>query len=263
MSSFLLNLDSSNAPSGQAISQTDDFTISFNDPLRLPGFWEVALIKSNLWYAWYNVSAAKGNNIVRYYNGTLYRPNLTIPDGQYTIGQLNDWLHSEMKNNGDFTLSGSTEIYDINLLPNYATGKVRIEITNSYRFDLQLSDLYLLLGFDQIEVTSTQEGSELANLNDDINSLLIRTDIIDPSASYNNNVGSDIIYSFVPESIPGTNINVEPRMPIYIPISTLGGRLKRIRLYLTDNLNRRVDLNGEPYSALMNFRQKIIPETIE
>lgn len=253
--SFLLNLDSSFAPTGQSITKTDDFEIKFNDALFMPNNWEVALIKSNLWYSWYNVSDEKSNNIIRYYNGTLYRPNITIPNGQYSVSDLNDAIHTELKNNGDFTLLGSTEVYDINLVPNFATGKVRIEITNGYRLDLSLSDIYLLLGFDQIEVTVTQEGSKLGNLNDNINSLLIHCDVIEPSASYNNNVSSDVLYSFVPDTLPATNINIEPRQNIYLPVSLVGDKLKRIRLYLTDNLNRRINLNGEPFSALLHFKK--------
>lgn len=250
--SFLLNLDSSTATN---ITKTDDFTIFFNDALNLSGDWEVALIKSNLYYSWYNISAEKGNNVFRYYNGALYRTDVTIPDGQYSIDQLNEFVQQVMKDNGDFTLLGSTEVYDISLEPNYSTGRVRIELTNNYRFDLQLSDLYLLLGFDQIEVTITSEGVNLANINDDINSLLIHCDVIESSASFNNSISNDIIYSFVPDSIPGTNINVEPRWPIYVPLYVIGNRLKRIRLYLTDNLQRRVNLNGEPFSALLHFKR--------
>jgi hypothetical protein len=254
--SFLLNLDSSNLQAGQ--NKTDDFIVQFTNELFLPGNWEVALIKSNTWYSWYNISSSKNNNTLRYFNGTLYRPNIIIPNGQYTIEQLNDELHIIMKLNGDYTLFGSTEVYDINFIPNYATGKVRIEITNNYRLDLQLSDLNILLGFDKIEVLSTQEGTKLANINDFINSLFIRTDILDPSVSYNNSFGSDILYTFIPDSIPGTNINVEPNLPIYLPIRTLSNyKVKSIRLYLTDNINRRVDLNGEPFSVLLHFKQKL------
>lgn len=252
--SFLLNLDSSFSPTGQDISRTDDFEIKFNDALNMPGNWTVALIKCNLWYSWYNISVEKGNNTFRYYNGSIYQPDITITNGQYTIYQLNDFLHSILKANNDYTLNGSTEIYDINILPNYATGKVKIEITNNYRLDLQLSDLYLLLGFEQIEVTFTQEGANLANLNDNINSLLIHCDVVDSTSSYNNNVASDILYSFVPDSIPGTNINIEPNTNIYLPVRLIGNKLKRIRLYLLDNLNRRVNLNGEPFSALLHFK---------
>ena len=260
MATFNLQLDSSTAGVGQVITKTDDFTVIYRDPLLLSGVWQVALAKSNLFYTWSNVRADKFNNVFKYNNSVVDRPIALIQDGQYATPDLNDVLHGIMRANGDFTLVGTTEIFDINLVEDRPTGKVKIEISNGYKLDLQTDNLYLLLGFDQIEVTVTQVGARLANLNDNINSLFIRSSIVDPSGSYNNDIGSDILYSFVPETLPSTNINVVPNFPLWLPVSLIGNRLNRIRLYLTDDLNRRIDLNGEPFSALLTFRQLVIED---
>ena len=256
MSKFLVKLDSSNASLAQGTIISDDFTIKFIEPLYLPGDWEVALIKANLWYAWYNISVDKNNNTFRYFNGSIYQ-NVTIADGQYTVDQLNDALHRVMKDNGDFTLVGSTEVYDIILEPNFSTLKVSLTLTNSYRLDLATGDLYLLLGADQVEYsfTGTQDFPNIANINDGINDLSIRSSVISQDASFNNDVGTDILYTFVPTSIPGTNINIDPQNKIFLPVRSINEKVKSIRLYLTDNLNRRVDLNDEPMSALLYFRK--------
>lgn len=249
--SVLLKLDST----GTVVGVSDDFVVEFPSPIDLTGEWELSLIKANLWYAWYNISAEKGNNIVRYYNGTLFRPNIVIPDGQYTLDQLNDFIQSQMNANGDFTLDTAGQpVYDIIIEPNFSTLRTNITLTNGYQLDLTLSDLYLLLGFTQILVTTSGDGPFVANINDSINSLIIHCDLVSGNASYANSTKSDILFSFVPDSIPGTNIDVTPLTKIYLPIDPNRKQVSEVRMYLTDNLDRRINLNGEPATYLLHVR---------
>lgn len=249
--SFLLFLDSSTAPGG--LEKSDDFTIYYPNGIKLDGDWNVALVSASVVYSWYNISAEYGNNVFRYYNGTMYQPDVIIPPGQYSIDQLDSFVKSVLKENGDFTLLGMTEIYDINISPNFSTGKVLIQVTNGYTFDLQLSNLHLLLGFDSIEVTVTQYGSNLADITRGVDNLLIHLDIIEPSGSYYNALSSDILYTFIPDVLPHSTINVKTPSFLYVPISVTSNVIKRVRLYLTDDKNRRVNLNGQSFSALLSF----------
>ena len=136
--SFLVKLDSTTAT---LLNETsDNFTVDFNPPINLVGSWEMGLIKANLWYSWYNISAEKNNNLMRYYNGSIYQ-NIVIPDGQYTITQLSNQIQSIMKTNGDFTVSGSgVDLFDIILEPNFSTLRVKVTVTSGYTLDLSLTN---------------------------------------------------------------------------------------------------------------------------
>lgn len=267
--SLLLKLDSSTALSViSGEDQTDDFTIEFPSPINLAGSpYEMALIKLNLWYSWYNISSVKGNNILRYHNGALFRPNIIIPDGQYTLDQLNDLLHDEMKANGDFTVSAfGVDEYDIEITPNFATLRTNILITGvpSYQLDLTVSTLNLLLGWTSIIVTDANDGDgqNVANINDDINSIIAHCDVIAGNGSYSNSVKSDVLHSFVPNSIPGTNIDVDPQHKIYLPLNVRENQVSSIRVRITDNLDRRLDFNNEPVTWLLHIRRaaKVLPD---
>lgn len=249
---MLLVIDSSTATNAQ---NTEDFVIDYRNPIKLPANnYELALVKANLWYSWYNVSAAKGNNILRYNNGTITQPDIVIPDGQYTIDQINTVLQAAMLDNGDFTVGPSGNLFDIKIEPNYSTLRVKLTLTGGYELDLSAGRLYLLLGGDPINYTASGDLPEVANINDDINSLSIRCDIVSGMASYSNSDRSDIIYTFVPQSIPGTNIDVFPSERIYLPININDRLIKEIRMRITDNLGRSVVLNGEPVSYLLHLR---------
>jgi hypothetical protein len=139
--------------------------------------------------------------------------------------------------------------------PNYSTLKTKITLLNGYTIDFTTSDFSLLLGWNKLvyNFVGSQEGQNPANINRDINSLLIRCDII--TGSYKNGTLSDTMLSFVPNVPPGSNIEIEPNHLIYLPLN-VPSNIYRIRMYVTDNLGREVNLNGEPTTYLLHLRRK-------
>jgi hypothetical protein len=250
--SILLNIDSSTLNQNL---MSDNFRVAFSQAINLPGEWECALLQAKLWYSWYNISAEKGNNILRYSTDSGATWNVvTVPDGQYEIYQLDDYLHSVMKANGDFFINASgQEDYNIDIVPNFSTLKVMVNIISgsNYQLDLSQSLIYLLLGFTAIVVTASQSGANLANINDDINSLSIESDIV--TGSFSNGLSGGVMYTFVPQTSPGANIFIDITNPIYIPISS--NRIQSINMQIKDNLSRRVNLNGQPTTYLLHIRK--------
>lgn len=252
--SILLNLDST-LSSGN--TQTDNFRVVFNQPLNLEGEggYEIALLQAKLWYSWYNISAENGNNLMRYSTDAgLTWKNVTFPDGQYEISQINDYLHRIMKNNGDYFVNGSgQDDWNIDILANFSTLKVQVDIVSgsNYQLDLASSKIYTLLGFAQIVVTTSQSGTNIANINNDINSLSIETDVV--SGTYNNGLAGNVLWTFVPTTAPGTNIDINIINPVYIPVSA--NRIQSISMRIIDNLGRRVNLNSQPVTYLLALRK--------
>ena len=60
--SLFLKLDSAGRGTNQP---TDNFTIQYPN-LDITGNWEVALVKLFTWYSYYNITAAIGNNKIKY-----------------------------------------------------------------------------------------------------------------------------------------------------------------------------------------------------
>lgn len=251
MNNLLIVLDSQSFDA----ARTDDFSVKFNAPINLgTDQWEVALAKLNLWYSWFNISAALGNNVASYFNGAINQAIL-IPDGQYSIDQINSAIHAIMKANGDYTLVGSTDVFDIEITPNFATNKVNIQFTGGYTLDLSVGGLYLLLGSDPVVVSTSGDLPYNANITNDVDSIWARCSIIGGGGSFLNSETSDIIYTFVPNTIPNSNINIEPIQLLYIPVVVTNNIIREIRVRITDNLGRRLDLNGEPVSFTLQLRR--------
>lgn len=235
---------------------SEDFLVKLSTPIDLGSDkYEMAITNLNLWYSWYNISVAKGNNFMKYYNGLIWQ-DVVIPDGQYTLDQINDYLHDIMKTNGDFTIGGNgNEEYDIIIEANLSTIRTKITLTNGYQLDLSVSLIYLLFGCDPVIVTVSGDCPSVANINDSINNLVVHCDAIDGRATYSNSNKSDILMTFVPTTSPGTNINKEPQNLVYLPLNNYYEQLSEIRMYITDDLDRSVVLNGEPVTYSLHIRR--------
>lgn len=252
--SIFLSLDSSSLD--QNNHRPDDFTVSFDRAINVSdGQYELALIRCNAWYSWSNISAEKSNNLLAYYStyGIPGWRQVLFPDGQYTITDINNFLQSQMIANNDFITSPSgIREFPITIAPNYSTLRTDITLLPGFRLDFTQSQLCLLLGWTQQIVLVSGAGANLANINDSINSIVVRCSLI--TSSYKNGISSDYLWQFVPTSPPGSNINVEVSNLIYLPVLE-PSQISRIRMYITDQLGRRIDFRGEPVTYLVHMRR--------
>ena len=249
MSKYLLNLTSDDKQDG---STTDNFTISFQPPLNIPGNWEMALESLSIWYSWYNISSDYGNQSFKYYNGSTWK-TITITPGLYTIPNLNDFIHASMKANGDTGTDGNNnDVFYISITPNYNTFKLLISISNGYQVDLTVGNIYQIFGFTQMIVSSSQEGVNNVDITNGINRILVHIDCI--VGSYKSGSASDVIYSFNADGAPSSLLQIKPNRLLYLPINK-SGNLFNLRMYITDQQNRRVNLNGEEVSCALYLRR--------
>lgn len=65
--------------------------------------YDVAIGNGFVYYSWYNISAAQGNNsfqLIIPNSGTTTTVTYTIPDGAYNISTLNSWLEQQLVTGG-------------------------------------------------------------------------------------------------------------------------------------------------------------------
>ncbi len=177
-----------------------------------------------------------------------------MPDGQYTIQAINQFLTDEMIANGDFP--GPPATPPIQILPNFSTGKVDILI-NDVTFSLQLdtgSTFHLLLGFAAIDVTVTQTGTLPANINNGITNLLIHCSLA--SSSYLNDGSDDSIHSIAINAAPFESITFSAPTIVWLPMEQRNVDSVTMRLSDQDNNTAKVALSGEPISYQLLIRKR-------
>ena len=235
------------------IGSYGDFTVFYNRPTVLPDDSKICLVNSSIWYTWAIISEKFNNNkfAISDNNGTSFI-TYTIEDGNYTFKALNSLIANILVAN----YGQDPADLAIQLLGNTSTSKTTIYIKDSsgYQIDLGINLFYKIIGLSDIQnkiIIETTKAEQLTNITFDINSYQIHCSLID-SSIFNSSLSSDILHTFVPGLPSGYNLPIEPPEKIYIPIRQ-NKTMTDIRIYLTDNLGRPVDLR-EPMSILLHIK---------
>ena len=232
--------------------KSEDFTVEINSSKVDLTNWEIALDTASVLYSWFNISASQGNNIYDY-TGTLGTFVVVMPDGQYTIEDMNAFLLTQLIANGDQLVGPGI----VQLLADFVTGKVQIDISNpAYSVDLTTSTFHLLLGFTSKIVSVTEQGAFPANINNGVGSLLVHCSLArGPHLSIGTN---DVVAQMEVNTTPHREIFLRVNNLIWMPIGN--SRLIDVRIRITDDQNRGapiIDLHNEPVSIRVYLRKSV------
>ena len=222
-------------------SKAEDFVIKFNPILKLRDDMnnEIAVDRLTMTYSWHNINPEYQNNTIKYStdSGNTWE-TVTFVDGMYSYTDLNDYLHQYMDTKNHKTVEGD---YNINILFVLSSYKVVIEIDNNYQLDLRNTNFGELIGFQKKLVTQTEYGSDLPNITNSIDIININTDGITDSIvdGQNTNTIIRIPTDNLTRSYPFT---FEPRRALFCPVAS--NHISQMRFYISDALNRPVNLNG-------------------
>ena len=140
MRQFLLRFSSKNRQKS-GVSLSHDFTMSFNNPIRLSYDMEheLAVRTISMTYSWYNIRQSYGNNQIKYSHdkGTNWE-TITFIDGMYSYDDIDEYIKKYMKDkkhilNTDKNEKDDSKIeYGINLYFILSTYRVHVELHEDY-----------------------------------------------------------------------------------------------------------------------------------
>jgi hypothetical protein len=225
---------------------------------------QIALCSLQIPYSWYNISSLNGNNSYRFsFNGTVY--TVTMPDGFYTITDIDNYLQFFCKANNLYTLS-STGSYVFYCRWSENTSKYAIQwdafpislsssgtnpngITLSGNIPLLIMQNNTFTSVVGISagtyptVTQTSTYSLTSNITPNltfVNSLIVNSNLVKNSVS----VSANAFNSFAIDTTFGSNINYKPNFPTWM--DCIPGFYTNIDIFLTDqnyNMIRANDPN--------------------
>ena len=166
--------------------------LPLSSPLKLEDNL-ISLTHCNIYYNWKNFKAEYGNTMFEY---TSHRTKLTykvrIPDGSYSVSDLNNFIHHDMEIN---KLENADGTYDINVYENNVYNRITVTVTTD--FTLHLSDgLMGTLGFDssQKNVTGTEVNGNLVPNLERVNTVVIHCNLVHNRVTRD----SSVLYTFTP-----------------------------------------------------------------
>lgn len=229
---------------------SDNFEIDLDQPLILTKPHKLALVSLNTWFSWYNISASNQNNIFRYSNGSTFK-NIVISDGQYTFQDLISYIESKLREDGDWD-SANNEYY-LKIKMNINTGKIMLDLSNGYQVDFSHSSSpYYIFGADPVIYSTTQLMPNQARITNGVNSILLHCNLVNGSPVLGTG-SSDVIDSFVARVPPHNPLFVKPESLVYHPVTR--ETTKTVHIYLTDQDNNSISLNGEPFTCRLYIKE--------
>jgi len=243
----------SNPASGSTNQSSDGskFTVNMNSPLKIPESaisCRMAVLSASIWNTSPNISPLFGNNLFRYSTNTTVFKTITIPEGLYSLDDLQSYLSSQFLAQGEpanlFVISGDQPTQES--IITYSTALCVLDFTTN--------SVGSLMGFlPQVYVYPTitsgllfSQSTAAFNRN---NSYLISTNMISNGIPVNSN-GRGIIASIpIPAGSVNSIISYEPNQLLYFDAGELIGAPKtNFQFSLTNENLQPTPTNGDYWS---------------
>ena len=100
----------------------------------------ISLSNLNIYYTWNNIKSSYNNNKFKI-SAPTWNEEFTLPDGSYSISDIQDYFEYILKKDGENTDKPSIQIY-VNKIENRITFKIK----NGYSLELLAKETMKLLG---------------------------------------------------------------------------------------------------------------------
>lgn len=243
-------------------SGIDRFDVQFKNTIDIPDTAKnitLQLTQATVFWTVLNISVEKANNLFRLkVDGNPGTPfDITIPDGLYSVTDLNDAINRELINEG---LAGGLVV----LTGDNSTGRVLITLTD---VDLQVEwiagSMFELTGFNLAQevpaagfttAAFSELGPNVAAFSD-ISSFLAHTTLLGASGIPIGDSEAQVIAQIQITVPPGSQVNFQPDNPIKLAVPHLiGQKINEATFYLTDQLNRGLDFNEEDFTMMLELK---------
>lgn len=239
-----LILSSKIAKQKDSSSRAENFTVRLDTTLHLPRDkqYKIALHKLQSTYSWHNIEASYGNNLIRYsIDAGVSWKNITFDDGIYSYEDINDFIQSKMKLNGDYTEVLGVITYDIDISFNISTFRVVIALTNSYQIDLTSFKFSDLIGFNADIITTTQSSPRLPDITQSRDNIYVHCSLC--SDSIVDGKYSDVIYTYSTATLSRSySYDFQDYNLVFNKMNSLS--IDSITMRTTDVTNKEIDFNG-------------------
>ena len=270
------NLDTSDASNSK-------YVFNFNGTKEFKNT-KVALSNVSLFYSWFNITSAFNNNSFSFSwtkgVGTV-NYTVTIPDGYYSIADLNTYLQSYCITNGLYLVDGSGNyVYYIEFQENSTYYAVQLNCypvpsalpvgyTNPAGLVLPAVDstpqvtipstnnFGTLIGFNAqtfptaVQATTQSKTSDVTPQVNPVENVIVRCNLV------NNNISnpSDVLYSFNASGAGfGGLVNSQPYEYLYLDVTQ--GYYSQIEIQFVDQEYRSININDPSIIVQLAFKEK-------
>lgn len=248
---------------------------------------EVCLSSLYIYYSWYNVTSVFANRTLSYTWHDDTEHSITIPEGFYTVTQLNEYLEFEMFSNGHYLLdSNGDPVYYLNFVTNsvyygvtLTSTPVPIALPSGFTNPASMTfpvtaktpllnipaftdngnkGFGLLIGFSAgsypstAQTTTYQVNNDLVPVIHPVNNVIVKCNLCDNSRY---NTQDHVIKQFTPNSTFGTQLRIEPQN--YVWYHVIDGIYDKIEISFFDDSYRPLIILDNNIQVELQIREKI------
>ena len=126
-------------------NEPNRFRLYFTDKLDLRGNKTIALVNLSIYYTWQNVKSEYKKNTFKTSSST-WGETFDLPDGSYTIANIQDYFEFIMKKHETFTDNSPP----ILIYPNKIKSRIVFKIKTGYKLELLTNETMRLSGVGPI-----------------------------------------------------------------------------------------------------------------
>ena len=181
----------------------------------------VALSNLSIFYTWKNIKNSYKNNKFKI-SAPARRDEFELPDGSYSISDIQSYFEAIFKKHGESVDNPSIEKY-VSKIEN----KVTFKIENGYYLELLTPEKMKLLGSTESKITGEKYGENVPHL-EVVELVLIHFNIVNNNYQQN----SRILYAFVPNKPFGSLLEISSSS--YLFLKTFNSEFQEIKVWFTD-----------------------------
>ena len=183
----------------------------------------------SIYYTWNNIKSSYNNNKFKISTPT-WNEKFILPDGSYSISDIQDYFQYILKKHGENTDKPSIQIY-VNKIENRITFKIK----NSYSLELLTKQTMKLLGSTKHKITKDKNGENLPHL-EITEVVLVHCNIV------NNDYQQDsrVLNNFVPNKSFGSLPDISPSNHIFL--KTFNSEYDQIIVWFTDQNSKPLEI---------------------
>ena len=165
----------------------------------------VAISNLTIYYKWKNIKDTYNNNKYKI-SAPTWNEEFRLPDGSYSVSDIQDYFEYTMKKNGEDIDKPSVMIY-VNKIENRVTFKIK----NGYSLELLSPETTKLLGSTENKITKDKNGENVLHLE-------ITEVVLVHCKFVNNDYQQDlrVLYTFVPNKPFGSLQEISPANHIFL-----------------------------------------------
>ena len=211
-------------------NESHRFKLDLADKLNLKNpNKNIALVNLSIYYNWKNTKSEYNNNKFKI-SAPTWNESFDLPDGSYTIDDIQDYFEFIMKKHVILNDNPSIKIYS-----NKVTNRIVFKIKNGCKLELLTPETIKLFGSTKNIVDKDKNGENVPKL-EIVKVVLVHCNLVKNHYQH----ASKVLFSFVPNKKFGKLLNISPH--VFTMMNTINTEFSSVEVWFTDQSSKALEI---------------------